>query len=54
MKSPNERPEIATHSEELSLLVDSVQDYAIILLGPQGDIRSWNLGATRITGLRAI
>jgi len=48
-ESPNGRPDIATR-EELSLLVDSVQDYAIILLGPHGDIRSWNLGATRIMG----
>ena len=50
MKLPNGRIDIATQGEELRLLVDAVQDYAICLLGPQGDIRSWNLGATRIMG----
>src|SRR5438034_5381973 len=47
MKPPND---IAIHGEELRQLVDAVQDYAIFLLGPEGDIRSWNLGATRIMG----
>ncbi|MBV9496908.1 MAG: PAS domain S-box protein [Acidobacteria bacterium] len=36
--------------EELSLLTDTVQDYAIFLLSPDGEIRSWNLGASRIMG----
>src|SRR5262249_21296165 len=49
MKPPNGRPD----SEELSLLVDAVQDYAIFLLGPYGAIRSWNLGASRIMGYEA-
>jgi len=37
-------------AEEIALLVDSVQDYAIFLLGPNGEIRSWNAGAARIFG----
>jgi PAS domain S-box-containing protein len=37
-------------SEELGLLVDAVQDYAIFLLSPDGHIRSWNSGAVRIMG----
>ncbi len=41
------------HGEELSLLVDAVQDYAIFLLSPEGEIRSWNLGASRIFGYEA-
>jgi PAS domain S-box-containing protein len=53
MKPPNERLDVATHREELTLLVDAVQDYAILLLGPQGDIRTWNLGARRIMGYEA-
>jgi PAS domain S-box-containing protein len=36
--------------EELALLVDAVQDYAIFLLSPEGIIRSWNTGAERTMG----
>ncbi len=32
------------------MLVDGVKDYAILMLGPQGEIRSWNPGAERMTG----
>ena len=31
-------------------LIRGVQDYAILMLGPQGDVRSWNPGAERMTG----
>ena len=34
------------------LLVDSVKDYAIITLNPQGYIESWNEGARRIKGYK--
>jgi PAS domain S-box-containing protein len=34
--------------EEFALLVDAVQDYAIFMLDPEGRIRSWNRGASRI------
>jgi PAS domain S-box-containing protein len=37
-------------TEELGLLIDAVQDYAIFLLSPDGHIRSWNSGAVRIMG----
>jgi len=41
-------------SEELfRLLVDSVEDYAIFLLDPQGVILTWNVGAERIKGYKA-
>jgi PAS domain S-box-containing protein len=36
--------------EEFELLVESVQDYAIFMLDPEGMIRSWNSGGVRITG----
>lgn len=39
--------------EEYALLIDAVQDYAIFLLSPTGEIRSWNRGASRITGYTA-
>jgi len=38
---------------ELALLVESVGDYAIFLLDPQGNIKTWNRGAERIKGYSA-
>jgi len=34
-------------------MIDAVEDYAIILLDPQGMIRNWNKGARKITGYEA-
>ena len=39
--------------EQFRLLVESVGDYAIFSLDPQGHIVSWNLGAQRIKGYSA-
>jgi PAS domain S-box-containing protein len=39
--------------ERLRLLIDSVQDYAIFMLDPDGRIVSWSKGAERIKGYRA-
>jgi PAS domain S-box-containing protein len=39
-----------SRAEEFALLVDAVEDYAIFLLSPEGNIRSWNRGAARIMG----
>ncbi len=36
--------------ERFKLLVDSVRDYAIFMLDPDGHIASWNRGAERIKG----
>lgn len=36
--------------ERFKLLVDAVQDYALILIDPEGRIASWNSGAARMTG----
>src|SRR5258706_81974 len=35
------------------LVIDSVIDYAIIMMDPKGRIASWNIGAERINGYRA-
>ena len=35
---------------ELAQLVEAVEDYAIFLLSPEGEIRTWNLGASRVMG----
>ena len=45
--------ESALTTEEIGLLVDAVQDYAIFLLGPTGQILSWNQGAESIMGYLA-
>lgn len=37
--------------EQFRLLVESVTDYAIYMLSPEGTITNWNTGALRITGL---
>ncbi|HXX20109.1 MAG TPA: sigma 54-interacting transcriptional regulator [Candidatus Acidoferrum sp.] len=39
--------------ERFRRLVAEVRDYAIFLLDPQGNIRTWNVGAERIKGYRA-
>jgi PAS domain S-box-containing protein len=36
--------------EKFRLLVDSAQDYAIIMLDPDGRVASWNAGAQRMKG----
>ncbi len=42
------------HADEIfRLLVDSVKDYAIFLLDPNGRVSTWNQGAERIKGYRA-
>jgi PAS domain S-box-containing protein len=48
----------SSHSGQLSdesfrLLVESVQDYAIFLLSPSGQVMTWNAGAERIKGYQA-
>jgi formate hydrogenlyase transcriptional activator len=39
--------------EQLRSLVDSVRDYAILLLDAEGGVSTWNPGAARITGYSA-
>lgn len=39
--------------ERFRLLVESVQDYAIFMLDPQGIIQTWNAGAQRLKGYSA-
>src|SRR5215813_3721224 len=42
------------HSEErFRLLVEGVNDYAIFMLDVNGNVQTWNSGATRIKGYRA-
>ncbi len=39
--------------ERFRLLVEGVNDYAIFLLDPEGNVSSWNLGAEKIKGYTA-
>jgi PAS domain S-box-containing protein len=41
------------HEERFQLLVDSVKDYAIFMLDPDGHVATWNSGAQRIKGYTA-
>lgn len=49
--SPSEP--LVTSEERLRILLESVQDYAIYLLDPEGCIVSWNSGAEKIKGYTA-
>jgi PAS domain S-box-containing protein len=48
-------PESAIHPSEelLHMLVGAVQDYAILMLDPEGRVSTWNSGAERIKGYHA-
>jgi PAS domain S-box-containing protein len=52
---PGDRNSIALHlrAEQFQLLVESVRDYAIYMLDPEGYVISWNAGAERLKGYRA-
>lgn len=39
--------------EQFRLLVQSVTDYAIYMLSPEGEITNWNIGAERIKGYKS-
>jgi PAS domain S-box-containing protein len=51
MSGPPEAEPSAEH--RLQLLIDSVRDYAIFMLDPEGRIKSWNRGAELIKGYTA-
>lgn len=45
--------ELRESEERARLLIESVKDYAIFLLTPQGHVATWNEGAKRIKGYEA-
>jgi PAS domain S-box-containing protein len=47
------QPITAQRDDLFRLLVESVKDYAIFLLDPEGHIRTWNEGARRLKGYRS-
>jgi PAS domain S-box-containing protein len=45
--------ELLASEERFRLMVESVQDYAILMLDADGRVATWNLGAERMKGYRA-
>src|SRR6202040_1184843 len=53
-KAPNLAEDAFRNSEEkYRMLLDGIEDYAIFMIDPQGQILSWNAGAERIKGYKA-
>lgn len=54
MNETSKSPATVLGSEDsYRLLVESVKDYAIVMLDPDGHVASWNAGAERFKGYRA-
>ncbi|MET0979707.1 MAG: PAS domain-containing sensor histidine kinase [Candidatus Saccharimonadales bacterium] len=51
--SPYDDEEIIQAKDRYQLLVDSIRDYAIILLDSSGYVETWNIGAEKIKGYTA-
>lgn len=49
----NRREELLRSEERFRLLVESVEEYAILMLDPHGIVSTWNSGAERIKGYKA-
>src|ERR1700722_16170593 len=52
-KTGNGHEEPEQNEERFKLLVESVRDYAIFMLNPDGVVLTWNAGAERFKGYRA-
>jgi PAS domain S-box-containing protein len=52
-KTGNGQEELEQNEERFKLLVESVRDYAIFMLNPDGVVLTWNAGAERFKGYRA-
>lgn len=50
--TPHPTGDLGDESQQFGLLVNSVTDYAIYMLDPEGAIRTWNPGGERIKGYR--
>ncbi len=54
MADEQNRPSIESQSEEtFRLLFESIKDYAIFVMNPEGIVKTWNLGAEMMKGYRA-
>src|ERR1700747_2227513 len=50
LRSGDPKIALLQREEHFDTLVSGVEDYAIFLLSPEGNIISWNAGAQRIKG----
>jgi PAS domain S-box-containing protein len=51
---PGETKEkLRVSEEQFRLLIESVEEYAIYLLDPNGNVATWNLGAAKLKGYKA-
>lgn len=50
---PERRAKAAADNEHFRLIVDSIEDYAIFMLSPEGRVTTWNRGAENLTGYTA-
>jgi diguanylate cyclase (GGDEF)-like protein/PAS domain S-box-containing protein len=44
---------VAKSKDALRLLLETANDYSVVILGPQGEITSWNTNAERLYGYRS-
>ena len=51
-RAPDKDEALRVSEEHFRLLVQSVTDYAIYMLDPDGRVTNWNIGAQRIKGYR--
>jgi hypothetical protein len=53
MAADTERKDLQESEERFRLLVESIRDYAIFMLDPNGIVLTWNAGAERFKGYQA-
>jgi PAS domain S-box-containing protein len=53
LEALKEQKTVSESEQQLRLLVEAVQDYAIFMLDPEGRVRTWNRGAHRLKGYLA-
>jgi PAS domain S-box-containing protein len=50
---PTDSLEPSAHQDQFQLLVENIEDYAILMLDPAGLVTTWNKGAELIKGYRS-
>src|SRR4028119_1550956 len=50
LTQPSPNPTFVTNDEFATLLIENIEDYAMFVIAPDGQIQSWNIGVERILG----